>query len=286
MDPRPKTRHPKRNNPRPYRCFVKSFRSEQNTVPQDLQPHIQILSFVVQPLLRDGLTTLRKLEELNLDIYNGDDSWSWLKAGLDFNKDNESLKLPHRVFYCKTLVVLKLHGKIRIDVPSSSSFQFPSLKELGLFHLVYKSDSLFRLLSACHVLEDLTFGREYRDGVFDYKICIPMLKRLSVDFEVGEYIGYELIPYDDYKLEMKTPALEYFKFNGHLREVVFLQKLDNLLQADVNICTFEEKDHRQEEQCYADRVFKILAALYNVKFLSFYSGHSEVRLLWLLFFFK
>lgn len=229
---------------------------------------------------------MRKLEELDLDIYNGDDSWSWLKAGLDFNKDNESLKLPHRVFYCKTLVVLKLHGKIRIDVPSSSSFQFPSLKELGLFHLVYKSDSLFRLLSACHVLEDLTFEREYRDGVFDYKICIPILKRLSVDFEVGEYIGYELIPYDDYKLEMKTPALEYFKFNGHLREVVFLQKLDNLLQADVNICTFEEKDHRQEEQCYADRVFKILAALYNVKFLSFYSGHSEVRLLWLLFFFK
>ena len=158
-------------------------------------------------------------------------------------------------------MVLKLHGKIRIDVPSSSSFQFPSLKELGLFHLVYKSDSLFRLLSACHVLEDLTFEREYRDGVFDYKICIPMLKRLSVDFEVGEYIGYELIPYDDYKLEMKTPALEYFKFNGHLREVVFLQKLDNLVQADVNICTFEEKDHRQEEQCYADRVFKILAAL-------------------------
>ena len=42
----------------------------------------------------------RKLEELDLDIYNGDDSWCWLKeAGLDFIKEDESLKLPHIEFF-------------------------------------------------------------------------------------------------------------------------------------------------------------------------------------------
>nr|POF21626.1 hypothetical protein CFP56_24751 [Quercus suber] len=77
-----------------------------------------------------------------------------------------------------------------------------------------------------------------------------------------------------YVVEINAPALEYFTFDGHLSDFVFLEKLDNLVWAKVNICTFEPKDH-EEEECYVDRVFKLLAALYNVKFLSFFTGHSE-----------
>ncbi|KAK7834768.1 hypothetical protein CFP56_024118, partial [Quercus suber] len=87
--------------------------------------------------------------------------------------------------------------------------------------------------------------------------------------EVYEYDFLKLLDYDDsdcsYRIEINTPALEYFKFNGHLSEVVFLQKLDNLVQADIHICTLKA----------ANRIFKLLAAFYNVKFLSLFSGHSE-----------
>ncbi|KAK4588938.1 hypothetical protein RGQ29_019801 [Quercus rubra] len=103
----------------------------------------------------------REVEELDLVINRDNDEW-------------KPLELPHRVYYCKTLVVLKLLGRIMIDPPPS--FQFPSLKKLGLFRLAYKSDSFFRLLSGCPVLEDLSFEREYSEGANNYKICVPTLK--------------------------------------------------------------------------------------------------------------
>ena len=206
----------------------------------------------------------REVEELDLVINRDNDEW-------------KPLELPHRVYYCKTLVVLKLLGRIMIDPPPS--FQFPSLKKLGLFRLAYKSDSFFRLLSGCPILEDLSFEREYSEGVNHYKICVPTLKRLSIfqyDFDQFDYDN-EINPDDElnYKLEINAPAIEYFQFNGHLGDIIFLKELDNLVHADINICTFEAGEHGEEE-CYADRVFKLLDALYNAKFLSFSSGYSKV----------
>ena len=61
-----------------------------------------------------------------------------------------------------------------------------------------------------------------------------------------------------------------------MSDFVFLEKLDNLVWANANICTFELKNSEEEEECYVDRVFKLLVALYNVEFLSFFTGHSKV----------
>ncbi|XP_075665777.1 F-box/LRR-repeat protein At3g26922-like [Castanea sativa] len=167
-----------------------------------------------------------------------------LEMHTDGHKSHKScLELPHRVFSCSTLVFLSLRG-VRIDPPSS--FQLPCLKKLDLYQVFYESDPFVRLLSGCPVLEDLSFDRDFSDK----------------DSEVH------------YLVEINAPALEYFSFDGHLSDFVFLEKLDNLVRAEVNICTFEPKDH-EEEECYVDRVFKLLAALYNVKFLSFFTGHSE-----------
>ncbi|XP_075671346.1 F-box/FBD/LRR-repeat protein At3g52680-like [Castanea sativa] len=207
-----------------------------------------------------GNVVERKLEELDLEIYGDDSIW----------------KLPQSIFSCKTLVVLNLNGTIVLNPPPS--FQFPSLKILRLIHIVYRPDSVFRLLSGCPVLEDLSFQREDLEGVFKHKICASTLKRLSITFGQSEFDG-SYFGSLDYKLEINAPALEYFKFDGHLRDIVFLHKLDSLVQADVYICSFEARtfwvnweDDRHQDECCADRVFNFLAALYNVKLLSFSSS--------------
>ncbi|KAK7833467.1 putative f-box/fbd/lrr-repeat protein, partial [Quercus suber] len=89
--------------------------------------------------------TSRKVEELDLGIEGKSKVWT----------------LPNSVFYCKTLVVLKIRGTIEIDPPSS--FQLPSLKIITLnlrLRLKYGVCELFKLLSGCPVLEDLSFDTD------------------------------------------------------------------------------------------------------------------------------
>lgn len=82
----------------------------------------------------------------------------------------------------------------------------------------------------------------------------------------------------NYKLEINTPALEYFKFRGgYMGKIVFLHKLDNLLHANVDINNDNTHDKEWEDLWYADRVFKLLAALQNDKFLKIYPYVSNVR---------
>ncbi|KAF3951492.1 hypothetical protein CMV_022859 [Castanea mollissima] len=210
-----------------------------------------------------GNVVERKLEELDLQIDG--DCLFW--------------KLSQSIFSCKTLVVLNLEGTIVLDPPPS--FQFPSLKILRLIHIVYRPDSVFRLLSGCPVLEDLSFQRQALAVVFKHKICASTLKRLSITFGRFDFDGSHFGSLD-YKLEINAPALEYFKFNGHLRDIVFLHKLDSLVQADVYISSFEAhafwvdwEDDRHRDECCADRVFNFLAALYNVKLLSFSTSNLK-----------
>ncbi|KAF3947859.1 hypothetical protein CMV_026069 [Castanea mollissima] len=108
-------------------------------------------------------------------------------------------KLPHSIFYCNKLVVLKIEGHIVLDPSSSSSFQLNTLKILRLESITFANrDSLVTLLSFCPVLEDLTL-KIYDYKEFKFKICVPTLIRLSVS-------------YLNKKLEIDTPSLEYFDF--------------------------------------------------------------------------
>ncbi|KAL4619601.1 hypothetical protein ACB092_06G091400 [Castanea dentata] len=158
----------------------------------------------------------QEFEELDLDI---------------FTDREENLKLPPSFLSCRTLVVLKLSGTIdiviNIDTPSLS-FNFPSLKILHLEEISSPSiinsqeNSFLRPLSGCPVLEDLSFTSDHFEG--ECKICVPTLKRLSIsETEYNE---------SDYELKINAPALEYFDFEGDLRDIKFHEKLDNLVQAN------------------------------------------------------
>ncbi|KAM4092757.1 hypothetical protein ACB094_06G064600 [Castanea mollissima] len=193
----------------------------------------------------------RKVKELYLDIHIG---YSY--------DDVENLKLPPIFFSFRTLVVLKLSGDVDIDIDidvdtPALSFHFPSLKILHLLNIHLAEHSFLRLLCGCPILEDLSFTSEYFEG--QYKICVPLLKRLCIlETEFND---------SDYQLEIYAPALEYFNFDGYLRDIKFHENLDNLVQAGVYISTFEVED--EHEECFSKRVFRLFAALNNVKFLSF-----------------
>ncbi|XP_030930763.1 F-box protein At4g09920-like [Quercus lobata] len=179
--------------------------------------------------------------------------------------------LPCSIFYCQTLVALELSGGIDLDPPSS--FQLPNLKILRLLEIYYcKDSSCFSwLLSGCPVLEDLSFERDGYDCLYHFQISVPTLKCLHIAFR-----PYRL-DLNDYTIEIKAPALEYFKFEGDLGHIVLLEKLDNLFEADVYICSFDESDSLEESQkrCYGDRVFKLLRALTTAKFLLLFPGVTE-----------
>ena len=204
----------------------------------------------------------RNVQQLHLEIY--------LDGGQDDSHvyEGELFKLPSSLYTCKTVVVLELRGGILLNPPPS--FQFPSLKILRLSEIKYGSiSSISTLISGCPVLEDLSVVRVCTD-VIGFKIKVHTLKRLHIGFK-----SYKPEP-PDYNLEIHTPALEYFRFSGHLRNIVFHEKLAHLIEARVDIYALEDWT-RVYEIYYGDRVFKLLRALNNAKFLSLFPGDKEVR---------
>ncbi|KAL4619116.1 hypothetical protein ACB092_06G056600 [Castanea dentata] len=177
--------------------------------------------------------------------------------------------LPHAVFHSKTLESLELSGEIELDPPPS--FQLPSLKILGLYEICYTTHYSFSSLcsaSACPSLEDLKVLRDDNYIVTNFKINVPTLKRLHI--EVVSYFN----EFPDFKLEIYAPVLEYFHFFGDLRGIIFLEKLANLVEARINVSA-DNDWIRVFQLYYGDRVFKLLKALSNAKFLSIFPGDKE-----------
>ncbi|MBA0737758.1 hypothetical protein Gogos_011205, partial [Gossypium gossypioides] len=98
------------------------------------------------------------------------------------------LTVPAVLFTCHSLVTLKLNAACRkIDVPSDVCLG--NLKTLQLRNTVVDGDSIHRLISNCHVLEDLAFIEchlEYASASA-LNIKTPFLKRLVLDLDAVEF---------------------------------------------------------------------------------------------------
>ncbi|KAH0856523.1 LOW QUALITY PROTEIN: hypothetical protein HID58_084784 [Brassica napus] len=88
--------------------------------------------------------------------------------------------LPSRLYTCKSLVILKLRGEIRLDVPRLSCL--PSLKTFELIlDKYFQGGPLRRLLSICPVLENLLVNcgwDDYDKGLIT--VTVPSLQRLTL----------------------------------------------------------------------------------------------------------
>lgn len=141
-----------------------------------------------------------------------------------------------------------------LDPPSN--FQFPNLKILWLCGIVYKS-------------KDLTVElREDLDGATSFKIIVPTLKRLEIEF------GSVYSKPHDYKFEIYSPVLDKFRFYGDLGDLVFIEKLTKLVDAHVSI--YAGRWVLENGLHYGARIFKLVRELNCSKFLSIFPGQKEV----------
>ncbi|KAG2328910.1 hypothetical protein Bca52824_000090 [Brassica carinata] len=137
--------------------------------------------------------------------------------------------LPSNLYTSKSLVVLKLEGRILLDVPRMVSL--PSLKTLKLQSVRYsKDETLQRLLSNCPVLEDLVVKlRDYGDTLKKLTVVVPSLQSLSLFIPYNHDLDWYVI---------ETPSLKYFKLvdysdNDHYS---LIQNMPYLNEVYVDCC--------------------------------------------------
>ena len=133
-------------------------------------------------------------------------------------------------------------------------------------------NSLSTLLAACLLLQDLTLKMSESDlkymdknaAKFNIIVLIAPLKRLLFSSNANS---------SSYKLQINTPALEYFNFladlGGHI--VLENQNLPNLFELVIGIRS------RMSIQNYANRIWDFMGPLYNVVSIDMWISTAHVR---------
>ncbi|CAA7062491.1 unnamed protein product [Microthlaspi erraticum] len=182
------------------------------------------------------------LKTLNLKLHNHSDSIDSLLfpsirstlLKISITSSNSVRYTPISFSYnldvFKTLVVMKLQGKILLDVSADSPVCFPSLKRLHLTRVSYSCDeSLCRLLSACPVLEDLFLERLFRTNIL-LTISVPSLQRLIIVKQDGSFFN------DDPIFEINVPSLLYLMIDDCQGSFHFTGDMPKLVEAKVSVC--------------------------------------------------
>ncbi|KHG11763.1 hypothetical protein F383_14378 [Gossypium arboreum] len=136
--------------------------------------------------------------------------------------------LPAVLFTCRSLVTLKLDAV-------GHKFKFPSDVCLGNLKTLHFRDSFFgdsihRLISNCHVLEDMAFIECDFYNISKINIQIPSLKRLILDFDLGESVGL------NYVVVINAPNLVYFQYTDVVAKGYTLSTMKSLEKARITIC--------------------------------------------------
>ncbi|KAK8483070.1 hypothetical protein V6N13_031635 [Hibiscus sabdariffa] len=178
---------------------------------------------------------------------------------------------PTLLLTSRSLVILKLNIKGEIKFPANACL--PNLKTLHLTNRVFVDwSSIFRLISSCHVLEDLVLHlSDYHNIRRVLSIHSLSLKRLELSF-VGMMFD---IPGDlNYVLEINTPSLVYLRCT----ELIvggynFISNMSSLEKAYISFFPFN-----RVATYTADRVpgaTHLSPAICNVQYLSFYIDNAE-----------
>lgn len=140
--------------------------------------------------------------------------------------------LPSRLYTCKSLVILKLRGEIRLDVPRLSCL--PSLKTFELIlDKYFQGGPLRRLLSICPVLENLLVNcgwDDYDKGLIT--VTVPSLQRLTL------YLHSETEGMLPRGLVIDSPSLKYLKLRDRhqwSRPGFSIETMPDLEEAYVNV---------------------------------------------------
>ncbi|XP_010412860.1 PREDICTED: F-box protein At4g22280-like [Camelina sativa] len=165
-----------------------------------------------------------------------------------FIAGKSNYSLPLEFFTCKTIVNLKLGMGFGIGiVPESASL--PALKTLFLDHVGFSSD-VQALISACHVLEELTIRV---DDCLHWKrtISCPTLQRLIITCQAFKACD----PYRAKRVTFDTPNLSYLEYCDSVSNEYQAVNLDSLVEAKL---TFESWTGNPQDLFNGLRSVKIL----------------------------
>ncbi|XP_039024829.1 FBD-associated F-box protein At4g10400-like [Hibiscus syriacus] len=114
-----------------------------------------------------------------------------LKLSLNFSHV-PTVRLPGRLFACRTLVSLKLIDNIFIDLPENVCLQ--NLRTLQLERLHYANEGSFNiLLSGCPVLEDLRLNlKNYEANDHGLLISAPLLERIELSQKNFNVLNFQI----------------------------------------------------------------------------------------------
>ncbi|ESQ45702.1 hypothetical protein EUTSA_v10011126mg, partial [Eutrema salsugineum] len=165
----------------------------------------------------------------------------------------EPTRLPTCLYTCDTLVSMGLYDKVLVDVPSPACF--PSLKALGLYHVLYKDeDSIVRFLSSCPILKHLAVHRHYYDNVKRFKIKVPSL----------EIFWYECTGYKNIEgtLVIDSPALKKLFITYNSAGFCLIENKPRFEKATINV------------DCYLDN--KFMRSISSLKYLELHLNFATV----------
>ncbi|MBA0873813.1 hypothetical protein Goshw_007516 [Gossypium schwendimanii] len=143
--------------------------------------------------------------------------------------------LPTLLFTSHSLVTLTLFLHIKDDMKIPTNACLPNLKNLCLTNLAFEDGySILKLISSCHVLEDLTIYDCCFHSISELNIHNLLLRRLILCFEhvcVRDY---------DYVMAIDAPSLVYFEYTRIVGKGYTLSNMKSLVKAEISISHFHE----------------------------------------------
>ncbi|XP_074267515.1 F-box/LRR-repeat protein At4g14103-like [Silene latifolia] len=141
-------------------------------------------------------------------------------------------RLPHQLFACHFLEMLKLDSNLKLDGDEFSLISLPNLKRLHLYSfLIVRDDFLTKLVSGCPSLEDLECA--YCEWFHSDRlaVCSQSLRRLVLI--INKY-GHD----DDRNSDLvviNTPNLQYFHYDDNLAFHYSVTNMNALVQANLDV---------------------------------------------------
>ncbi|XP_019102080.1 PREDICTED: putative F-box/LRR-repeat protein At3g49150 [Camelina sativa] len=190
-----------------------------------------------------------------------------LELRLNVNWANTMMR-PN-VFVSKTLVHLKIETGNGVVIDVEDVF-LPKLKTLHLNKvLLQHSDNGFvKLITSCHVLEELVMTNLCWDGYWKRAVSSKTLKRLSLLCESGDN--------NPYSVSFDTPNLVYLFYYDFVADKYDELNFDSLVEASICLqMTSDQRANVSYEHMVGDAT-KFLMRIKNVQILYLFANTIEV----------
>ncbi|CAL9245796.1 unnamed protein product [Arabidopsis halleri] len=177
--------------------------------------------------------------------------------------------MPSSVFLSKSLVKLKIDTENGSVIDLEDVF-LPKLKTLHLGSVWFgEGDTgLLKLISGCHVLEELTMIHLWWGGYWNRSVSSKTLKRLTV--------GCSDWKRSPGSVSFYTPNLVYFEYHDLVADKYEIVNFDSLVEASINL---RMRHDQRAHASYGDLVVNaknLFIGISNVQILKLFSNTLEV----------